>query len=164
MSRHRRELVQELGAALRTYQRSVDAFDQAVADVLGINRTDLRCLDLLLERGQATPGFLAAALGLTTGSVTAMLDRLERLGYLERRPDPADRRRVEVHPSSQSITLAGRIYGPLAAEGVPLLGRYNRAQLELLVDVLRRMQALQERHTERVKGSDPRPQTPDSRP
>ena len=81
-----------------------------------------------------------------------------------RRSDPADRRRVEVHPSSQSLTLARRIYGPLAAEGVPLLGRYNRAQLELLVDVLRRMQALQERHTERVKGSDPRPQIPDLRP
>jgi DNA-binding MarR family transcriptional regulator len=151
MSRDRQELIQELGAALRTYQRSVDAFDQAAADFLGVNRTDLRCLDVLLEQGQATPGFLADALGLTTGSVTAMLDRLEQLGYLERRPDPADRRRIEVHPSSRSLTLAGKIYGPLAADGEPLLGRYNRAELELLVDVLQRMQALQERHTQRVK-------------
>ena len=79
---------------MRTYQRSVDAFDEAAAIYLGVNRTDMRCLDVLLEQGQATPGYLADALGLTTGSITAMLDRLEKLGYVERRPDPGDRRRI----------------------------------------------------------------------
>jgi MarR family len=137
MSRDRGELIQELGAALRTYQRSVDAFDETVARYLGVNRTDLRALDVLLEQGQTAPGFLADALGLTTGSVTAMLDRLEKLEY--------------ILPSPRILALAGKIYGPLVEEGGPLLGRYSRAELEMLVDLLQRMQAMQETHSERVR-------------
>ncbi|HEX5575309.1 MAG TPA: MarR family transcriptional regulator [Gemmatimonadales bacterium] len=152
MSRDRGELMQELGGALRSYQRSVDAFDETVARHLGVNRTDLRALDVLLEQGQTTPGFLADAVGLTTGSVTAMLDRLEKLEYIERRPDPGDRRRVTVLPTARLLALAGKIYGPLVEEGGPLLGRYSRAELEMLVDLLQRVQTVQETHSERVRG------------
>src|SRR5687767_4414054 len=113
MSRDRKALEQELGAAMRTYQRSVDAFDEAAAIYLGVNRTDMRCLDVLLEQGQVSPGYLATALGVTTGSVTAMLDRLEKLGYVERSDDPADRRRIEVRPTAQTIALARKLWGPL---------------------------------------------------
>ncbi len=143
---------QALGAAMRTYQRSVDAFDEAAAIYLGVNRTDMRCLDVLLEQGQATPGYLADALGLTTGSVTAMLDRLEKLGYVERRPDPGDRRRIQVLPTAQSFAVARKLWGPLVQEGGPALARYSKAELELLIQVLRETQALQEVHTERVRG------------
>jgi DNA-binding MarR family transcriptional regulator len=152
MSRDRQQLIQGLGGALRTYQRSVDAFDEAVARYLGVNRTDLRGIDVLLEQGQATPGFLADALGLTSGSVTAMVDRLEKLGYVERHPDPGDRRRVEVRPSPRIRAFSERVYGPMEQEGGPLLSRYSRAELEMLVDVLQRMQAVQEKHTERLRG------------
>lgn len=136
---------------MRTYQRAVDTFDETVAEYLGINRTDLRCMDVLLEQGEATPGYLADALGLTTGSVTAMLDRLEKLNYLERRPDPNDRRRIMVRPSQRALALTDKIYGPLAAEGGRGLSRYSRAELELLIEVLRRIQAAQEAHTERIR-------------
>jgi DNA-binding MarR family transcriptional regulator len=122
-----------------------------VAEYLGINRTDLRCMDVLLEQGEATPGYLAHALGLTSGSVTAMLDRLEKLGYVERRPDPGDRRRVMVRPSQQSLALGGKIYGPLAEEGGRSLGHYSKTELELLIEVLRRIQTAQEVHTRRVR-------------
>jgi DNA-binding MarR family transcriptional regulator len=151
MSRDRQALEQVLGAAMRSYQRSVDAFDEAAAIYLGVNRTDLRCLDVLLEQGQATPGYLADALGLTTGSVTAMLDRMEKLDYVERSPDPTDRRRVEVRPTARAVALAGRLWGPLVEEGGRVLARYSKADLELLIDVLRQIQELQEAHTERVR-------------
>jgi DNA-binding MarR family transcriptional regulator len=151
MSRDRRELEQALGAAMRTYQRSVDAFDEVAADYLGINRTDLRCMDVLLEQGQATPGYLADALGLTTGSVTAMLDRLEKLNYVERRPDPTDRRRIEVRPTAQSVAVARKLWGPLVEEGGRSLGHYSKADLELLIRVLRETEELQDAHTERVR-------------
>ena len=120
MSRELR--VAELGAAVRANQAAVDAFDEAVADHLGINRTDLRCLDLLLEElgAAATPGQLGGRLGLTTGSVTAMVDRLERLGYVTRSPDPADRRKVVVRPTEKILARTREIYGPLVAEGVDL--------------------------------------------
>jgi len=151
MSRDRQALELALGAAMRTYQRSVDAFDEAAAIYLGVNRTDLRCLDVLLEQGQASPGYLATALGLTTGSVTAMLDRLEKLGYVERRPDPGDRRRIQVQPTAQSFAVARKLWGPLVEEGGRSLARYSKADLELLIEVLEQTQALQEAHTERVR-------------
>jgi DNA-binding MarR family transcriptional regulator len=151
MSRDRRELEQILGAGLRSYQRSVDAFDEVVAQYLGINRTDLRGLDVLLEQEETTPGYLADALGLTTGSITAMLDRLEKLGYVERHPDPTDRRRVAVRPTARVNVLAGRIYGPLAEAGGRLLAAYRRPELELLIRVLQEIQAEQEAQTARVR-------------
>jgi DNA-binding MarR family transcriptional regulator len=152
MSRKTREaLREELGDAVRVHQSAVDAFDEAVADHLGVNRTDLRCMDVLLRLGAATPGQLGAELRLTTGSVTAMLDRLEKLGYLNRSPDPTDRRKLVVRPTATAGRLAGELYGPLAEEGARAVARYTVAELELLIDFLRRSRQLQEEHLARVR-------------
>ena len=155
MSRELREpLVASLGAEVRANQAAVDAFDEAVAAHLGINRTDLRCLDVLLQElgAEATPGQLGARLGLTTGSVTAMLDRLAKLGYVTRSPDPADRRKVVVRPTETILARTAEIYGPLAAEGGELLAAYTAQELELIADFMRRSRALQQAHLERLRG------------
>ena len=77
----RREAIIEAGGqAFRAYQLSNDNFDQAIADHLGMNRTDMRCIDLIDQAGGMTAGELARAAGLTTGAVTAVVDRLERAG------------------------------------------------------------------------------------
>src|SRR5918997_2875361 len=73
-------------------------FNQAVADRLGMNPTDLQCLNMLLEAGPVAAGRLAEETGLTTGAVTGVIDRLERAGYAWRERDPKDKRRVAVHP------------------------------------------------------------------
>jgi DNA-binding MarR family transcriptional regulator len=152
MSREELEALRaQLGEEARAHGAATDALDQAVADYLGVNRTDLHCLDVLLTVGVATAGQLGARLGLTTGSVTAMLDRLTRLGYLVREPDPTDRRKVIVRPTAQTERLAGELYGPVAAEGAEGLSGYSADELRLLVDYLRRSRQLQERHTERVR-------------
>jgi DNA-binding MarR family transcriptional regulator len=152
MSRKNREALRDgLGDAMRTHQAAVDAFDEAVADHLGVNRTDLRCLDVLLRLGAATPGQLGTELGLTTGSVTALLDRLEKLGYLGRSPDPTDRRRLIVRPSATAGRLAGELYGPLAEAGARAAARYTVAELELLIDFLGQSRQLQEEHLARVR-------------
>ena len=140
-----------LGAAFQAHQRAVDALDEAAANHLGINRTDLRCLDVLLERGRASPGALADAVGLTTGSVTTMLDRLEALGFVQRTPDPGDRRRVEVRPTSAAVDAAKRLYGPLVEEGQRDLARYSIADLELFIDFLDRDRPRQEAHASRIR-------------
>jgi DNA-binding MarR family transcriptional regulator len=144
-------LQQALGAEVRAYQRAVDAFDETAAELLGVNRTDMRCLDILLERGEATPGQLAEAVGLTSGSVTAMLDRLERGGLVQRTPDASDRRRLVVRPTTKSLEECARLYTPIAEEGARRLARYTLAELELLIEFVRRDRQLQEAHTERVR-------------
>jgi DNA-binding MarR family transcriptional regulator len=156
MSRKSREdLRAELGDEARAHQAAVDALDEAAANHLGINRTDLRCLDVLMVAGTATAGQLGAKLGLTTGSVTAMLDRLEKLGYLARSADPTDRRRVVVTPTGEASARAWALYGPLADEGGRELARYTAAELELIIDYLRRGRALQEAHVARIRALPP---------
>jgi DNA-binding MarR family transcriptional regulator len=141
----------QLGTEVRAHQAAVDAVDEAVADYLKVNRTDLRCLDVLMQLGSATPGQLASRLGLTTGSVTAMLDRLARLGYLTRAPDPQDRRKVVVAPTRQVQRYAGELYGPIAEQGARDVVRYTQAELEVIVDFLRRSRQLQEEQARRIR-------------
>src|SRR6185295_6821014 len=77
-------------------------FQQAIADRLGLNTTDLMCLSFLSDTEPLTAGQLAEATGLTTGSVTVMIDRLEKAGYAQREKDPTDRRRVLVRPLNRA--------------------------------------------------------------
>jgi DNA-binding MarR family transcriptional regulator len=120
---------------MRALQRAVDHYDELVASRLEINRSDLRCLDLLHQSGTMTAGQLAAGSGLTSGATTRMLDRLEQAGYLRRRSDRGDRRRVLVELTPRARALAGELYGSLedAAAG---LSRYSPDQLALLREFL----------------------------
>jgi DNA-binding MarR family transcriptional regulator len=82
--RAERKIFDELLDEVRRSQNATDRFDQAVADALGLNRTDMRCLDVLHREGAVTAGRLAEMTGLTTGAMTVALDRLERSGYARR--------------------------------------------------------------------------------
>src|SRR5690242_15465290 len=87
-------LEQQFFEAVRANQSATDMFDEAVAQFLGINRTDGRCLDVIDRRGRVSAGQLANESGLTTGAVTVVIDRLERAGYVRRIRDELDRRKV----------------------------------------------------------------------
>ena len=76
------------------FQRSF--FGQTVAIRFGLSESDVDALELLIDTGAATAGRLSDLMGLTTGAVTRVIDRLEQAGYVRRVPDPADRRRVIV--------------------------------------------------------------------
>lgn len=80
----------------RQIYAAMDRLDDLMARDLGVNRSDLRCLYHLSQRGASTPGEIAAATGLTSGAVTALLDRLERQGLIGRRQDCTDRRSVTI--------------------------------------------------------------------
>lgn len=112
-------------------------FDQAVADALGLNRTDLRCLDFLDREGPLTAGRLAEVTGLTTGAMTTVLDRLERSDIARRVRDGADRRRVLVELTPHARREAGPFYGEHLAFSERLYHRYNEPQLEMLLQFVR---------------------------
>lgn len=88
-------LGRELGGRLGT---GVVLFHTAVAEQLGINVTDWRCLELLLRTGPANPTRLAQQTGMSSAAMAQLLGRLERAGLVARRPDPSDGRRTLVHP------------------------------------------------------------------
>jgi DNA-binding MarR family transcriptional regulator len=110
MSRQER-ILQGL-ALLRRNQVLTQMLDEAAADYLGINTTDGRALDVIDQRGgRLTAGELAHELRLSTGAVTAILDRLEQAGYARRVPDPHDRRRVLVEQTPKVHKAGSEIYG-----------------------------------------------------
>jgi DNA-binding MarR family transcriptional regulator len=149
-----------LGAAVEGYQAAVDDFDREIARLLGVNETDLRCLEILMQgpAESVTPRDLADELGLTTGSVTAMLDRLERIGYLTRSPHPTDKRRLIVRATEAARLRAFELLAPMLEEGNRILAdRYSAAELELITDFLTRTTDLQSAHTQRLRDRAPYP-------
>ncbi|GAS89050.1 MarR family winged helix-turn-helix transcriptional regulator [Mycolicibacterium brisbanense] len=141
-----------LANAIARYQAAVDDFDRESARVLGINETDLRCLEILVrEESEATPRMLADRLGLTTGSVTTMLDRLEKLDYVTRTAHPGDRRKVIVTATDEATRRAYQLIDPLIADGAKLLRDYTLDQLQLIIQFLTRTADLQDRHIERLR-------------
>jgi DNA-binding MarR family transcriptional regulator len=148
----RRKMLEDgFGTAVRAYQTAVDNFDQAIADHVGINRTDARCIDLIDQAGGMTAGELARAAGLTTGAVTAVVDRLEAAGFARRVADPADRRRVRIEATEKVWEVNAPLMGPLLEESQPILQDLTDAEIERFTEFLRRVIELQQRHTERVR-------------
>ncbi|GAA0919597.1 MarR family winged helix-turn-helix transcriptional regulator [Virgisporangium aurantiacum] len=131
------QLIAEIGAAMQAYQRAVDLVDQRAAERLRLNRTDMRCLELVFTDAPLSPGELATAAGLTTGGVTTAIDRLERAGYVTRERDATDRRRVTVHATTEATRLIGELYGPVVTEGGAYLAGLDDAALRQILDFLR---------------------------
>jgi DNA-binding MarR family transcriptional regulator len=127
----------ELGEAMRRYQVAVDIFDQAVADRLGINRTDLRCLDILDQQAPMTAGALAQATRLSTGAVTFVLDRLEGAGFVRRTRDEADRRRVLVEVVPEAHQHVVGLHLPMVADARRALGEFTEEEVALVCRFLR---------------------------
>jgi DNA-binding MarR family transcriptional regulator len=117
-------------------------FQQAVADRLKLNILHIHCASLLQLMGPMTAGQLAELTGLTTGAVTAMIDRLEGAGYVRREIDPADRRRVLVHAVGEALERdIGALYEPLAQAQAALHAQYSDQDLALLVNFMARTSA-----------------------
>jgi DNA-binding MarR family transcriptional regulator len=135
-SSQREELSTQLARALRTYHGAVEAVDDAACAYMGINRTDLRCLDILGRAGPMTAGRLAEESKLTNAAVTVVVDRMERIGYMRRTQDKADRRRVVVEATPQAHRRAWTLYGKVAEKLYKQLEPYSDLELELLRDFL----------------------------
>jgi DNA-binding MarR family transcriptional regulator len=98
-----------------------------------------------------TAGQLATAARLTTGAITAVLDRLERAGLVRRVPDPADRRRVLVEVTPKLAEVTAPVFGPLGQEGSAWIANYTDDQLELIVGFIEKNRELLARHTSRLQ-------------
>jgi DNA-binding MarR family transcriptional regulator len=148
---HRERVIEEGGRVFRAYQTSNDNYDQAVADHLGMNRTDMRCIDLIDQAGGMTAGELARAAGLTSGAVTAVVDRLERAGVARRVADPSDRRRVRIEVTPKLWELTGPLMAPFIEESAKILDDYSTEELERFAEFLERVIAVQGEHTQRIR-------------
>jgi DNA-binding MarR family transcriptional regulator len=128
---------------------------QAVARRAGLAPADMECLDLILTGGPTTPGRIGERTGLTSGAVTALLDRLERGGFVRRRPDPSDRRRVLVEAVPERLAPLAALFAPLQAAMEAILDREDAAFLWRMADLLDRAEAATRERTRALnRGGD----------
>lgn len=141
------ELIEEI----RGNQTAVQQMDEAAHRAMGINSTDGRCLDILDRRGLVSAGQLAAEAGLTTGAVTAVLDRLEAKELVRRVPDPDDRRRILVEVTDKHRQEAGRLYLPLKAMAAPFFEDLTEDDLRLLISFNRASREVNEKRAAQIR-------------
>ena len=132
----RDRLLIALDEAIRKVGAQAVLISDLVATRVGINSTDLECLDLLQLAGPSSAGQMSARSGLTTGATTAMIDRLERAGYVRRRRDAADRRVVVVEVLEHCGSHIAPLYQPIQKELEKLHGRYSNRELDIVVRYL----------------------------
>jgi DNA-binding MarR family transcriptional regulator len=128
--------MQELSMQVRLFQVASDKIDDAFCARAGINPTDGRCLDLIDVHDGMTAGELARAASLSPGAVTTVLDRLERMEFVTRTRDPADRRRVVVELTDAARRSAFETYGPLSEYATPYLDELSMDELAVVVRFL----------------------------
>src|SRR3954468_24537646 len=104
-----------------------------------MNRTAMRCVDLIDQAGGMTAGELAKAAGLTSGAVTAVVDRLERAGMAKRVSDPTDRRRVRIEVTPRLWELTGPLMVPFWEESQTIRDDYTTEELPHFAEFLRRV-------------------------
>jgi DNA-binding MarR family transcriptional regulator len=147
----RKKLIEAIMLEARTLHAVRDGVEEAVVELLGLNRTDSRCLDILDREGRMTAGQLADASGLTTGAVTAVLDRLERAGYAKRVRDTSDRRRVLVEVTEKTRRVGGEMFAELARTVAVELDRYSSDELELILGFVRMDRQINEEQRARLE-------------
>jgi len=127
---------------LRALSTVQDRLDQYAAHRLGLNRTDLRALDLIGQAGIISPTALAAALGMSTGATSTVLDRLEAVGYARREPDPDHRRRTIVRTSPRADELSMEIFAPVMRGTMEQAAAYPDEALAAIAEFLAAHRAL----------------------
>ena len=135
----RERLGRALGDAMQRYQRSVQAFDDAVGRRLGLGPADLRCLDWLVD-GPKSAGQLSTKRGL-----------------VRRRRSETDRRTVLVEMTDLGQAQTWEAYGPLVHAGQPMLDELSSEQLEFMADYLQRITALTDEHRQLLLDRRPGP-------
>lgn len=141
-------------------------FNHALAERLGLGPSDLKCLDLLFERGPMTGSELAAITGLTSGAVTGVTARLERARFLRRTPDPDDRRKQALSPAPDRVDELAEVFAPMHDDLARILAAFDAHQLAAIAEFMDRSTDCVLRHATllrahaRVSTVSARPRTP----
>ena len=139
MSSCRGELMGELALSLREVRDRLDGVLQSVGGHVDLAPVEMEFIDLIARKAPTTPGELATTTGLSPATVTGVLDRLEKDGWIKRARDVEDRRKVIVDIEVKRGPELGRLYGGMLGRLHDILQQYPDEQLELLLDFLKQV-------------------------
>ena len=149
----RQRMEGEFLLAMRRNGSIMQLLGQVSAERIGINATDLNCLNIVALAGPMTAGELARATGLTTASITGVLDRLEEGGFVRRERDPKDRRRVIVTLNpGPGLREIGPTFGPLVRAWREAAAGYLDEDLRLLLDFQLKLEQIVRDQLARLRG------------
>ncbi len=137
--------------AVAEYGIHLTLFRNAVSEWAGLNVTDMECLRLLFLKGTTSPSELAKHTGLTSGATTAMLDRLEQAGLIERRPNPNDRRGTLIAAAESSAEKAASWFASARNAQDKLISSYSEEELEIIADVFEKFTSLWQEESKKLK-------------
>lgn len=149
-----KELKKRALIAVRDYGVNLTLFRNAMNEWAGLNTSDMECLRLLFLKGISTPSELARQTGLTSGATTAMLDRLQEAGLIERRPNPDDRRGTLITPAESAGERVASWFESARHAQDKLMSEYSEAELEIISDVFERFAALWDEEREKLRGEE----------
>jgi DNA-binding MarR family transcriptional regulator len=137
-TRRRRRLTTAIKESLRELSNQLSLLNHHVGAHVELKDVDLDCLELINRHGPLNPSALARRAGLHPATMTGILDRLERGGWVARERDPADRRAVVVRVLRDRGAELFRLYAGMNSSMDQICAGYADAELELLADFLRR--------------------------
>jgi DNA-binding MarR family transcriptional regulator len=151
----------DLDMLLRRYSVESDRIGRAFCERHGMHRTDFQALGLVMDaerRGTPlTPAGLARALAMTTGAVSAAIDRLERTGHLRRSRESADRRLVHLHFTDEARALAQDFFRPLGQRAAEVRAHFTAEELDTVARYLAEMNDALSDHHRSLLPSPPAP-------
>jgi DNA-binding HxlR family transcriptional regulator len=151
----RRQLENDFLLAMRRAGSIMQLLGQVSAERIGINATDLNCLNIVALTGHMTAGDLARQTGLSTASITGVLDRLEEGGFVRRVRDPHDRRRVIVELAyGPGLREIGPTFGPVVKAWRATAAEYSDDELRLLLEFQDKVEKIMRGQLARLRGTD----------
>lgn len=136
--RRRQQATTEIRDSIRELRIQLALLNYRVGSQVDLNDVDLDCLDILDAHGPLSPTALARRAGVHPATMTGILDRLEKGGWVVRERDPADRRAVLVRAVRDRYAELLRLYSGLSRSMNKLLAGYSDAELDLIADFMRR--------------------------
>lgn len=147
----RDELIAALAQLGREHSTAAVLFHSALADRFGLSATDWKCAEIVHRMGPMPAGRLAELSGLTTGAITGVIDRLEKQKMVQRRSDPADRRKVIIHPLSQREEEAMALFAPFQKSLLELYAQFSDEELALVYKYLKQETEMLEQEAIRMQ-------------
>jgi DNA-binding MarR family transcriptional regulator len=126
------DLMIRTNMAAREYGIQMTLYRNMIFGKLGVNGTDMECLGFLLSKRISTPTELAKYTGLSSGATTAMLDRLEKGGFIERRPNPDDRRGTLIVLAKSGAEKVAPWFAPVGKAQEKLISNCSEEDLQLI--------------------------------